>query len=176
MMPTDIIVIFLIWLFYAFECVAWCDRGDTCFRSFSGKTWRIDTPPKFLQGARAGLIFLFPFPPLAMLLLVHLPRIAFSPEGLSNYVDESADAPAGQSPVHYAYEQIESTGVRGPDILVNGRPFARAHSKAEARELRDLIVKIKSGRRKDRERLITDRIREQFSASRVRGRVGGLWG
>jgi hypothetical protein len=173
MMSPDITVIFLIWVFYAYECVAWGAKGDTFFRSFSGKSWTIARLPKFLEGAKTSLIFLFPFPPLGMVLPAHLPRIAFSPEGLSNYVDESVDAPVGRSPAHYAYDQIESAGVRGPDVLINGRTFARAHSKAEAGELRDLIVRIKSGRHKDRERLITDRIREQFSGSRITETIDG---
>jgi hypothetical protein len=176
MMSTDIIVIFLIWLFYAFECIVWGNKGDTCFRSFSGKAWTIAMPLKFLEGAKTSLILLFPFPPLGMLLPVYLPRIAFSPEGLSNYFDESVDAPPGRSPAHYAYEQIENVAVQGPDILINGRPFARAHSKAEARELRDFIVKIKSGRHKDREHLIVDRIREQISGSRITETIDDCFG
>ena len=158
MVSADIAVLLLIWLFFAIESIAWTGRSDVCLRSLTGKTWRIARPGASFEIARASPIFLFPVPPLGVLIPAHLPQIAFSPEGLSNYVAESGNAPPDGNVAHYRYEEIKGLTVRGQELLVNGRPFARLHSKAEAKEAAEFIDRIKGGRTKDREGLILDRI------------------
>ena len=174
MVSADIAVLLLIWLFFAIESIAWTGRSDVCFRSLTGKTWRIARPSASFEIARASPIFLFPVPPLGVLIPAHLPQIAFSPEGMSSYVAESGNAPPDGNVAHYRYEEIKGLKAQGQELLVNGRPFARLHSKAEAREAAELIDRIKGGRTKDREGLILDRISGLFRDSQAKSAVEGF--
>lgn len=174
MISADIAVILLIWFFYAIECIAWASRSDVCFRSLSGKSWKIAKPSASLEIAHSSPIFLFPFPPLGMLIPTHLPQIAFSPEGVSSYVAESENAPLDRNDAYYRYEQIESLKIRGQEILINGRLFVRAYSTAEAKEATEFIERIKGSRIKDREGLILDRISGLFKDSLVKSKVEGF--
>lgn len=174
MVSADIAVILLIWLFFAIESIAWTRRSDVCFRSLTGKTWKIARPRASLEIAHTNPIFLFPVPPLGMLIPAHLPQIAFSPEGVSNCVAESENAPPDGNAAHYRYEEIEGLKVQGQDLLVNGRPFARMHSKAEAKEAAEFIERIKGSRIKNREGLILDRISGLFGDSLIKSAVEGL--
>ena len=181
-MPADTIVILLIWLFYALECVAWDKKGVIYFRTLSWKSWRIVRPGRLLEGAASGLAFLFPVPPLGVQAPAYLPRVALSPEGLCVYVPESGDPAPGGETDHYLYEEIDDLGARGNEIIVNKRPFVRARSKSQAAEMVTLIRKIKGSRIKDREKLIEDEIKGRFDRSKIttavdafKEKTAGLW-
>jgi hypothetical protein len=171
MISADIAVILLIWFLFAIECIAWTGRGDVCFRSLTGKAWKIARPGASFEIAHASPIFLFPFPPLGMLIPGHLPLIAYSPEGVSGYVAESENAPPDRGVAYYRYEQIENLKIQGQEILINGRVFARAHSKAGAKDAEGLIERIKRGRIRDREGLILERIGGLFEDSQIKDSI-----
>ena len=175
-MPADTIVILLVWLFAAVECVAW-DRHDAVyFRTLFWKRWTIVKASRLLENAAGGLALLFPFPPLGAQPRAHYPRIAFSPEGVAPYLPESGEPPAapasGACPI--AYGEIERVEARGEEVLINGRPFVRAPSKAAAGWLAELVAKLKSCRIRDREGLIADHLRRSFDRARIEAAVADL--
>lgn len=172
-MPADTLVILLIWLFYALECLAWDRRDVVHFRTLTGRSWKIVRPSRLLENAVSGLALLFPFPPLGFHAPARYPRVAFSPAGVAVYVPESGETPAaaGGGPDHISYDKIDRVEARGDEVVINGRPFVRADSKAAAAELAGLVARIKAGRAKDREGLIVSHIRRLFDRDRIAAAV-----
>jgi hypothetical protein len=173
-MPADTLVILLVWLFYALECLAWDRRGIVYFRTLSGTKWRIVRPSRLLENSVSGVSLLFPFPPLGIQAPARPPRVALSPEGAAAYVPESGEGGAGPGgvgggagAVHFPYGEIERVAARGDEVLVNGQPFLRADSKADAAGIAELVSRLKAARVKDRERLIERHIRILFDRERI---------
>lgn len=164
-MPADTLVAVLIWLFAAIECIAW-DRDDVVyFRTLFWKRWRVVRPSRLLKNTVAGLTFLFPFPPLGAQPRAHFPRVAFSPEGVTACVPESGEPPspgAEGGPGYSLYEDIRRVEARGDEVLIDGRPFVRAPSKAAAAGLAALVARLKSSRVKDREKIVEDHVAGLF--------------
>jgi hypothetical protein len=170
-MPADTLVILLIWLFYALECLAWDRRGIVYFRTLSGTKWRIVRPSRLLENSVSGVSLLFPFPPLGIQAPARPPRVAFSPEGVAVYAPESGEpgaASAGRGGAsHFLYAEIERVAARGDEVLVNGHPFLRADSNADAAGIAELVSRLKVARVKDRERLIERHIRSLFDREQI---------
>lgn len=166
-MPADTAVILLVPLLYGIECVRWARSGTTYFSTLLGKRWKVRRPFKPAEGSDAGPLVLFPLPPLGIAAPAHLPRIAFSPEGLSSYVPETEDAPDESGPRHYLYAEVETAAARDREIFINGRPFVRARSKEAARETAEFIKTLKKARPRDREELIVRRIDGLFKRSGI---------
>ncbi len=170
-MPADTLVILLVWVLYAIECIAW-DRPDVVyFRTLFGRRWKTVRPSRLLENTVAGLAPLFPVPPLGAQLRAHPPRIAFSPEGVAVYVPESGDLPPSGAPDHYLYDEIAGVKALGDAVLVNGRPFVRTFSKNEAARLADTVRRIKGSRARDRQKLVEELVAGLFDGTRIEAAV-----
>lgn len=172
-MPADTLVILLVWVFYAIECVAWDSPDVVYFRSLFGRRWKIVRPSRLLENTLAGLAPLFPVPPLGAQLRVHPPRISFSPEGIAVYVPESGDLPEapGRAPDHYLYDEIADVKAAGDEVVIDGKPFVRAFSKNEAVRLADIVRRIKKSRTKDRQKLVEEFVAGLFDRARIEAAV-----
>src|SRR6185436_13336020 len=145
---SDVELLFLVMaLIYVWECSSWVTLGGTTFTTWLGSRWHRSSPT--LRNQKGGFVFTPFFPPLGGILGVNPPALLIAPQGL--LAARPASGSKGESTI-LAWNEIRKIEVEGKNLLINGKPFARAYSVTQARQtvdqVRDLL-KVAPGAREN---------------------------
>ena len=145
---SDVELLFLVLaLIYVWECSNWVTLGGTTFTTWLGSRWHRISPT--LRNQKGGFVFTPFFPPLGGILGVNPPALLIAPQGL--LAARPASGSKGESTI-LAWNELRKIEVEGKNLLINGKPFARAYSVTQARQtvdqVRDLL-KVAPGAREN---------------------------
>ena len=155
---SDVELLFLVLaLIYVWECSNWVTLGGTTFTTWLGSRWHRSSPT--LRNQKGGFVFTPFFPPLGGILGVNPPALLIAPQGL--LAARPASGSKGESTI-LAWNDIRKIEVEGKNLLVNGKPFARAFSVTQARQTVDQVRDLLKVAPAARENALLKSMQERF--------------
>ncbi len=159
---------------YLSDCVFWASRCAVVFRdAFLAGKYRFAHASTLLGSDRGGIVWRNPLPPFGMTLVCPDRPISLTPEHAYAYT--SASAVFGGRPDHrgrlVALDEVKSVKVDGKDVRVNGEPFVRGDSHAQARQLAGTLDRIARLPKPERAAAITADIERSLDTAAIEARL-----
>lgn len=167
-------LLLVIAVIYLSDCAFWASRCAVVFRdAFLAGKYRLAHASTLLGSDRGGIVWRNPLPPFGITLVCPDRPISLTPDHAYAYT--SASALFGGRPDHggriVALDQVKSVRVDGKDVLVNGGPFVRADSHAQARRLASTLDRIAGQPKAKRAAAIEAGIESSLDTAAVEARL-----
>lgn len=155
-------------LLYLLECAVWVPAGSVAFRlpSSSKRKIRMLTRPR--AGAGSGIAFSSPFSVGGGVVICSPLPIALSPQGVAS--DPRLATRLGRHDF-IAFEDMHRIERTQRKLLINGSTFVAAPSEIQARELGEMLERLKRKKLTDRAAQIEKEIARSFDADFLESRL-----
>lgn len=165
---TDLQLLFLVLaLIYGWECACWISRGAMFFRTWIGFRWRALQPGWLLGNQRGGFLFSPPLPPLGTVLAT----AEFPLSAIEGFVARLSGASASLQPIQASNSldlvDEKNVAARGKKVLIKNQVLIKTGSAAYAMRLAGFLRQLAAAKPADRERLLTEQLRESFNTRRI---------
>ncbi|HEY3103086.1 MAG TPA: hypothetical protein VGJ69_05810 [Pyrinomonadaceae bacterium] len=149
---------------YLADCLFWVRNQSVAFVAPWCGRWRVVLADFWIGNDRGSFAFVNPLPPLGRLFLSHLLPVSISPVGICPF-NVQALFRLGRKPSTdpaITFGEIREVGADGNWLLINGERFSNCASKAQAKEISQLVNDLRTTSVDERRDVLMAHLRENF--------------
>ncbi len=167
---------FVIAALYLIECIVWTRDDARVLQTLWGRTWTLQAPMVLLPQHGRAVAFGWPLPPLGYELIAQAWPMALSADGV--VVSRAAsvaglDEPRPDGPP-LPLRRIGRVASEAGALLLNDATFARTATRPLARALAELLRRLQTAPREEREALIVAELRRSLDTPAAAQRLDQL--